>query len=44
MVSGALTLVQVNDVHGYLEPHPELVWAAQRRASPSGSRSTALCP
>lgn len=26
MASGALTLVQVNDVHGYLEPHPELVW------------------
>jgi len=26
MTSGALTLVQVNDVHGYLEPHPELVW------------------
>jgi len=26
MASGALTLLQVNDVHGYLEPHPELVW------------------
>ncbi|SSC66109.1 bifunctional metallophosphatase/5'-nucleotidase [Ciceribacter selenitireducens] len=21
-----LTIVQLNDVHGYLEPHPELVW------------------
>ena len=23
-----LTLVQINDVHGYLEPHPELIWSA----------------
>jgi len=26
MASGALTLVHVNDVHRYLEPHPGLVW------------------
>lgn len=28
MESGSITLFQVNDVHGYLEPHPELVWEA----------------
>ena len=22
----ALTIFQINDTHGYLEPHPELVW------------------
>ncbi|MFH1342428.1 MAG: bifunctional metallophosphatase/5'-nucleotidase, partial [Pseudomonadota bacterium] len=22
-----LTLLQINDTHGYLEPHPELVWS-----------------
>lgn len=25
--SGSLTFLQINDTHGYLEPHPELVWA-----------------
>lgn len=25
--SHALTIVQINDTHGYLEPHPELVWS-----------------
>lgn len=25
-----LTIIQINDVHGYLEPHPELVWEADR--------------
>ncbi|MDP3959625.1 MAG: 5'-nucleotidase C-terminal domain-containing protein [Pseudorhodobacter sp.] len=24
--SGRLALLQINDTHGYLEPHPELVW------------------
>jgi 2',3'-cyclic-nucleotide 2'-phosphodiesterase (5'-nucleotidase family) len=23
-----LTIIQINDTHGYLEPHPELVWTA----------------
>ena len=22
----AITLLQINDTHGYLEPHPELFW------------------
>lgn len=26
MSTGSLTLLQINDTHGYLEPHPELVW------------------
>jgi sulfur-oxidizing protein SoxB len=26
MRSGRVTILQVNDTHGYLEPHPELVW------------------
>ena len=26
--SHALTILQINDTHGYLEPHPELVWSA----------------
>ena len=26
MNSGNLTLLQINDTHGYLESHPELVW------------------
>jgi 2',3'-cyclic-nucleotide 2'-phosphodiesterase (5'-nucleotidase family) len=26
MRTGNITLLQMNDVHGYLEPHPELVW------------------
>lgn len=25
--SGRLTLLQINDTHGYLEPHPELIWS-----------------
>ncbi len=24
--SGSITLMQINDTHGYLEPHPELIW------------------
>jgi len=24
-----LTLLQINDVHGYLEPHPEIVWTGE---------------
>ena len=27
-LSHALTILQINDTHGYLEPHPELVWSA----------------
>jgi len=26
MASGMLTLIQVNDVHGYPEPHPKIMW------------------
>lgn len=26
MRSGEVTILQVNDTHGYLEPHPELLW------------------
>jgi sulfur-oxidizing protein SoxB len=26
MRSGQVTILQVNDTHGYLEPHPELLW------------------
>lgn len=26
MRSGRVTILQVNYTHGYLEPHPELVW------------------
>ena len=26
MRSGRVTILQVNDTHGYLEPHPELIW------------------
>jgi len=26
MTRSALTILQINDTHGYLEPHPELVW------------------
>ena len=26
MGNGGLTILQSNDTHGYLEPHPELVW------------------
>jgi sulfur-oxidizing protein SoxB len=29
-----ITLVQINDTHGYLEPHPELVWTAEGAAFP----------
>lgn len=29
-----LTIVQINDVHGYLEPHPELVWTASEPIFP----------
>lgn len=28
------TLVQINDTHGYIEPHPELVWTADGAAFP----------
>lgn len=26
MTTRSLTIIQINDTHGYLEPHPELVW------------------
>ena len=29
-----LTLIQINDTHGYLEPHPELVWTEAGPAYP----------
>jgi len=25
-----ITLLQINDTHGYLEPHPELIWSGHR--------------
>lgn len=25
-----ITLLQINDTHGYLEPHPELFWVGNR--------------
>ncbi|MDQ0457467.1 metallophosphoesterase [Rhizobium paknamense] len=28
-VDATLTILQINDVHGYLEPHQELVWEPQ---------------
>lgn len=28
-MSHTVTLVQINDVHGYLEPHNEVYWGAQ---------------
>jgi len=32
-----ITLLQINDTHGYLEPHPELFWAgAQAGCRPAG--------
>lgn len=35
MATHHLTLVQLNDTHGYLEPHPELVWNGARAAFPT---------
>lgn len=34
MASGNVTLLQVNDVHGYLEPHPEMVWRGREATFP----------
>lgn len=34
MPSGNVTLLQVNDVHGYLEPHPEIVWRGREAIFP----------
>jgi len=25
-----LTILQINDIHGYLEPHPELIWKGRQ--------------
>lgn len=30
MSSGEITILQVNDAHGYLEPHAELLWDGDR--------------
>lgn len=30
----ALTILQINDVHGYLQPHPELVWGESQPTFP----------
>lgn len=35
MRSGSLTLLQINDTHGYLEPHPELVWQGAEASYPT---------
>lgn len=29
-----LTILQMNDTHGYLEPHPELIWHGREPAFP----------
>ncbi|MHB1207590.1 MAG: metallophosphoesterase family protein, partial [Rhodospirillaceae bacterium] len=29
-----LTIAQINDSHGYLEPHPEIAWAASGASYP----------
>ncbi|MBI0537002.1 bifunctional metallophosphatase/5'-nucleotidase [Roseomonas sp. KE2513] len=34
MSAGRITLLQINDVHGYLEPHPELVWRGEEASFP----------
>lgn len=31
----ALTIIQINDTHGYIEPHPELVWTDRGPTFPS---------
>ena len=33
--SGRLTIVQINDTHGYVEPHPELVWTPSGPSFPT---------
>lgn len=30
-----LTVIQINDTHGYLEPHPELVWSGSKASYPT---------
>ena len=30
-----LTIIQINDTHGYLEPHPELVWSGSKASYPT---------
>jgi 2',3'-cyclic-nucleotide 2'-phosphodiesterase (5'-nucleotidase family) len=32
--TASLTVFQMNDTHGYLEPHPELVWNGGAAAYP----------
>lgn len=34
MTSGSVTLLQINDTHGYLEPHPELIWRGGEASYP----------
>ena len=31
----ALTIFQINDTHGYLEPHPELIWTSDGPTYPT---------
>ena len=33
-MSSRLTIFQINDTHGYLEPHPELIWTPEGPAFP----------
>ena len=35
MRSGNVTLLQINDTHGYIEPHPELVWRGDEGIHPT---------
>ena len=32
---GRVTILQVNDAHGYLEPHPELMWEGREASYPA---------
>ena len=35
MPAHELAIVQINDTHGYLEPHPELVWTGKQASYPT---------
>src|SRR5450759_2863377 len=35
MQTHGLTIIQINDTHGYLEPHPELIWTGKEASYPT---------
>ena len=43
MADGRLTLLQLNDTHAYLEPHPEVFWEAGGSRVPDGGRVRPDC-